>query len=75
MVQVLIRQIRELLQRSWRVELLHVYREGKQVADALARLRTLGSLAGFSWESPPASVSMLLFHDVIKVAFFRDVVT
>ena len=67
----LIQEIKCLLQRSWTVEIVHVFREANKCADHLASLASAHPVGVHTLQVPPDSVKSLLFYDTIGVAFSR----
>ena len=64
----LIMQIKNILDRDWEVNILHVYREANYVADWLANFglsRDLLDRGADTITDPPAGIFPLLYYDLI----------
>ena len=64
----LIMQIKDLLGREWEIDLIHVYREAKCVADWLANFglsRDLLDRGSDIITEPPSGIYTLLYYDLI----------
>ena len=69
-----VQRVRNLLQRSWVVEVKHAFKETNHSADALASLGHLHSLGVIFYEIPPVSLGSMLREDLAGVAISRFVV-
>ena len=67
----IIRDILRLLNFNWEYSIKHVYREGNQVADFLAKLGALYDEGDHVWNSPPASLGVILLADAAGVQHLR----
>ena len=67
----IIKDIQALLAKDWLCVLHHVYREGNQAADFLARLGAEVVHEERVWEYPPVGLEHLLFADFAGVAHLR----
>ncbi|KAJ1402686.1 Ribonuclease H domain [Sesbania bispinosa] len=62
----LIQAISSFRSRAWTVEFTHVYREGNQPADLLARQGALGVHQVLWLDDPPTDVSTLILWDAVS---------
>jgi hypothetical protein len=65
------KKIRDLLDNSWEVQIIHVFREANRCADILANIGSEG-ISGFDvLETPPARVRQIVDDDCRGVSFPR----
>ncbi|MED6196894.1 hypothetical protein PIB30_051597 [Stylosanthes scabra] len=60
----LIRRIKDLLQRQWRVQIVLIQRTANRVADALAKFAICNGIHHADWLQPWDDLKVLLQHDI-----------
>lgn len=69
----IVRSIKELMHRSWRITINHIYiyREANFAADYLLNYSSDVFIGFHNFISPLASVTSLLLHDIYETAYPR----
>jgi hypothetical protein len=67
----LIKKIKALLNYSWNVRIIHVYREANRCADILANIGCVSATNTIVYDHPPQELIQVLADDCRGVAFPR----
>ena len=67
----IIRDILIILNSDWECSIKHVFREGNQAADYLAKLGASSDEGDHVWNSPPAGLGVILLADAVGVQHLR----